>query len=125
MVRFFFHILKTNYSNLFDRIRQNPLRIVIYLTSLSLKYLTSDQRMITTDMLALREAAMVGVGVVQLPVLMVKEQLAAGELVAVLEEWEPRREVIHAVFPSRRGLLPSVRALVDFLTEEYARMVEE
>ncbi|MFP5786366.1 hypothetical protein, partial [Salmonella sp. 741265084_PSA] len=25
----------------------------------------------------------------------------------------------------RRGLLPSVRALVDFLTEEYARMVEE
>lgn len=82
-------------------------------------------RMITTDMLALREAAMVGVGVVQLPVLMVKEQLAAGELVAVLEEWEPRREVIHAVFPSRRGLLPSVRALVDFLTEEYARMVEE
>ncbi|EIC2435496.1 LysR family transcriptional regulator, partial [Salmonella enterica subsp. enterica serovar Paratyphi B] len=76
-------------------------------------------------MLALREAAMVGVGVVQLPVLMVKEQLAAGELVAVLEEWEPRREVIHAVFPSRRGLLPSVRALVDFLTEEYARMVEE
>ncbi|EDS8861871.1 LysR family transcriptional regulator, partial [Salmonella enterica subsp. salamae] len=82
-------------------------------------------RMITTDMLALREAAMAGVGLVQLPVLMVKEQLAAGELVAVLEEWEPRREVIHAVFPSRRGLLPSVRALVDFLTEEYARMVEE
>ncbi|MDI5677477.1 hypothetical protein MJL30_38640, partial [Salmonella enterica subsp. enterica serovar Anatum] len=43
----------------------------------------------------------------------------AGELVAVLEEWEPRREVIHAVFPSRRGLLPSVRALVDFLTEDF------
>ncbi|EAX1655911.1 LysR family transcriptional regulator, partial [Salmonella enterica] len=82
-------------------------------------------RMITTDMLALREAAMAGVGLVQLPILMVKEQLAAGELVAVLEAWEPRREVIHAVFPSRRGLLPSVRALVDFLTEEYARMAEE
>lgn len=31
--------------------------------------------MITTDMLALREAAMAGVGLVQLPVLMVKEQL--------------------------------------------------
>ncbi|EGX6986619.1 LysR family transcriptional regulator, partial [Escherichia coli] len=35
------------------------------------------------------------------------------------------REIIHAVFPSRRGLLPSVRALVDFLTEEYARMIED
>ncbi|EAX8594405.1 LysR family transcriptional regulator [Salmonella enterica] len=82
-------------------------------------------RMATTDMLALREAAVAGVGLVQLPILMVKEQLAAGELAAVLEEWEPRREVIHAVFPSRRGLLPSVRALVDFLTEEYARMIED
>ena len=82
-------------------------------------------RLITTDMLALREAAVAGVGLVQLPVLMVKDQLAAGERVALLEGWEPRREVIHAVFPSRRGLLPSVRALVDFLTEEYARMVED
>lgn len=82
-------------------------------------------RLITTDMLALREAAMAGIGVVQLPVLMVKDQLASGELVRVLNAWEPRREVIHAVYPSRRGLLPSVRTLVDFLTEEYARMVEE
>ena len=65
------------------------------------------------------------IGVVQLPILMVKDQLATGELVRVLDAWEPRREVIHAVYPSRRGLLPSVRTLVDFLTEEYARMVEE
>lgn len=82
-------------------------------------------RYITSDMLALREAASAGVGVVQLPVLMVKEQLARGELVRVLSEWEPQREVIHAVYPSRRGLLPSVRTLVDFLAEEYARIVEE
>ena len=82
-------------------------------------------RFITTDMLALREAAMAGVGVVQLPILMVKDQLASGELVRVLDAWEPRREVIHAVYPSRRGMLPSVRTLVDFLTEEYAKMVEE
>ncbi len=84
-----------------------------------------EPRFTTTDMLALREAAMAGIGVVQLPILMVKEQLASGALVRVLDEWEPGREVIHAVFPSRRGLLPSVRTLVDFLTEEYARMVEE
>lgn len=41
-------------------------------------------RLVTTDMLALREAAMAGVGVVQLPILMVKDQLASGELVRVL-----------------------------------------
>ncbi|MFY2735684.1 LysR family transcriptional regulator [Pseudocitrobacter faecalis] len=82
-------------------------------------------RMVTSDMLALREAAIAGVGIVQLPLLMVREQLASGELVSVLDEWQPRREVIHAVFASRRGLLPSVRALVDYLAEEYQKMEEE
>lgn len=82
-------------------------------------------RLTTSDMLALREAAVAGVGVVQLPILMAREQLADGSLVRVLDEWEPKREVIHAVFPSRRGLLPAVRALVDFLSEEYALMIEE
>ncbi|HAT1576844.1 TPA: LysR family transcriptional regulator [Raoultella ornithinolytica] len=82
-------------------------------------------RMVTTDMLALREAAIAGVGVVQLPLLMVRDQLAAGTLEVVLDAWQPQREVIHAVFASRRGLLPSVRALVDFLSEEYQRMEED
>ena len=82
-------------------------------------------RYVTSDMLALREAAIAGVGVVQLPILMVKEQLVSGELVSVLSDWEPKREVIHAVYPSRRGLLPSVRTLVDFLVQEYERIVEE
>lgn len=31
----FFHILKINYSNLFTRTRLNPLKLDIYLTSLS------------------------------------------------------------------------------------------
>lgn len=82
-------------------------------------------RLITGDMLALREAAIAGVGLVQLPLLMARDQLAKGELVRVLTDWEPQREVIHAVFPSRRGLLPAVRALVEFLSEEYAQMIEE
>ena len=82
-------------------------------------------RMVTSDMLALREAAIAGVGIVQLPLLMVRDQLASGALVSVLDEWQPRREVIHAVFASRRGLLPSVRALVDYLAEEYQKMEEE
>lgn len=34
MVRFFFHILKTNYSKLFIRTRLNPLKLDIYLTFL-------------------------------------------------------------------------------------------
>lgn len=81
-------------------------------------------RFVSTDMLTLRQAAMAGVGVAQLPAIMVRDQLADGRLVRVLPDWTSRREVIHAVFPSRRGLLPSVRALIDFLAQRF-KFVEE
>ena len=82
-------------------------------------------RFVTTDMDALRAAALAGVGLVQLPILMVNKQLADGSLVRLLPEWRARREVIHLVFPSRRGQLPAVRALIDFLVESYAKFEEE
>ena len=76
-------------------------------------------RFVTTDMIALRRAAVAGVGVVQLPVLSVQRQLERGELVQLLPDWGLRRDIIHAVFPSRRGLLPAVRTLLDSLAEFY------
>ncbi len=82
-------------------------------------------RYITTDMIALREAALAGVGVVQLPRLLVGEYLAQGSLVDVLPGWKPRREIIHAVFPSRRGMLPAVRALIEHLADRYASFDED
>jgi DNA-binding transcriptional LysR family regulator len=77
-------------------------------------------KLITDDMAVLREAALAGVGVVQLPTLMVWEDLQAGRFIPVLPEWRPRSGIVHVVFPSRRGLLPSVRALLDFLASECA-----
>ena len=82
-------------------------------------------RYCTTDMFALKDAALAGVGVVQLPLLMLAKELESGALIKLLPEWEPRREIIHLVFPTRRGLLPSVRALIDFLVEKYAAFEED
>jgi DNA-binding transcriptional LysR family regulator len=82
-------------------------------------------RYITTDMTALRRAAVAGVGVGQFPVMMVLEELESGALVRVLPQWSPRREIIHAVFPTRRGLLPSVRALIDYLAARFAALDED
>ncbi|HDR9055800.1 TPA: LysR family transcriptional regulator [Burkholderia vietnamiensis] len=79
-------------------------------------------RLVTGGMLALRAAAVAGVGVVQLPTMMVRDELARGELVNVLPDWAPRREIVHAVFASRRGLLPGVRALLDFLAARFAEL---
>lgn len=80
---------------------------------------------ITHSMSALAAAAAAGVGIVQLPTMMITELLERGELVRVLPDWAPPREIVHAVFASRRGLLPSVRALVDFLAMRFAELDED
>jgi DNA-binding transcriptional LysR family regulator len=82
-------------------------------------------RFVTRGMLALRDAAVAGVGVVQLPTMMIGAQLASGELARVIPDWRPRREIVHAVFASRRGLLPSVRALIDSLAAQFAPLAED
>ncbi|RDL48271.1 HTH-type transcriptional regulator DmlR [Ensifer sp. M14] len=81
-----------------------------------------NPRLVTEDMVALRLAALKGVGVTQLPTMVVRQDLKDGTLVDVLPQWAPRAGIIHAAFPSRRGLLPSVRALLDFLANEYAEL---
>lgn len=75
-------------------------------------------RLVTDDMAVLRQAAIDGVGIVQLPTMMIWRDIEARRLVHILPDWRPRAGVIHAVFPSRRGLLPSVRAFLDFLGDE-------
>lgn len=77
-------------------------------------------RLVTDDMSVLRDAAIAGVGAVQLPTIFIWNDVQAGRLVHVLPDWRPRAGIVHAVFPSRRGLLPSVRALLDFLSRECA-----
>ena len=82
-------------------------------------------RLVTSDMIALRSAAVAGNGIVQLPTMMVREQLAQGQLVRILPEWAPRREIVHVVFPSRRGVLPSVRVLIDYLAQRFAALNDD
>lgn len=79
-----------------------------------------EPRLVTDDMSVLRDAAIAGVGAVQLPTIFVWDEIRAGRLVHVCPDWRPISAIVHAVFPSRRGLVPSVRVLVDFLARECA-----
>lgn len=74
-------------------------------------------RLVTDDLAALH-----GVGVAQLSTMMVRDDLASGRLIDVLPNWAPRCGIAHVVFPSRRGLLPAVRGLVDHLAREFAQL---
>ncbi len=74
-------------------------------------------RLVTDDLHMLHEGALQGVGVVLLPTVTVGRDLEEGRLIDLFPDWRPKRWIVHAVFPSRRGLLPSVRLLLDFLVE--------
>lgn len=74
-------------------------------------------RVICHDFVVLRAAVLAGLGIARLPESVVREDLRSGALTRVLPEWRSPQGVVHVVFPSRRGLLPSVRAFIDFLAE--------
>lgn len=70
---------------------------------------------------ACRLAALAGLGFCYTPYLIVRDDIAAGRLVPVLEEFEHGQSAIHAVYPHRRHLSGKVRAFVDFLVGWFER----
>lgn len=74
-------------------------------------------RYVADDLLTLKFAVLAGTGMCWLPDYMCHTELADGRLVRVLPDWSAPPSVVHAVFPSRRGLSPAVRRFLDFLGE--------
>ncbi len=79
-------------------------------------------RLVTDDMITLRRVALEGGGIVQLPRLVVFKDIRNGLLVPLLDDWRPRGAIVHALFATRRGLMPAVRSLLDFLAENFAEL---
>jgi DNA-binding transcriptional LysR family regulator len=63
------------------------------------------------------QLALAGVGVTLLSRGMVRADVEAGRLVRLLPEWEPEPVVLHALYPTRLGSSPKVRAFLEFLRE--------
>ena len=72
-------------------------------------------RMSCGDFAAVRVAAAAGLGIALLPDHVCREALGKGQLVRVLPDWSGQQGILHIVFTTRRGLPPSVRALIDHL----------
>ncbi|MBQ0922115.1 LysR family transcriptional regulator [Hydrogenophaga aromaticivorans] len=72
-------------------------------------------RYVADDLLTLHVAALAGTGMCWLPSYMCEDDLRQGRLVRLLPDWQTPRGLVHAVFPSRRGLTPAVRCFLDFL----------
>ena len=74
-------------------------------------------RYVADDLLTLKFAVLSGSGMCWLPDYMCHEEVRSGRLVRLLRDWSLPNGIVHAVFPSRRGLSPAVRSFLDFLGE--------
>jgi len=70
-----------------------------------------------SDFGILERAAIEGVGIALLPDHLCARAFRTGVLLPVLPEWSSNDAIVHLVFTSRHGILPGVRALIDFLAE--------
>ena len=66
---------------------------------------------------SLVDAALKGLGIVQLPDYYVQKYLASGELVSLLNNYREPEESIWAIYPHNHHLSPKIRLLVDYLAE--------
>lgn len=73
----------------------------------------------TNETTALLKATLEGTGIAMLPKYLLEEALKAGRLLALLTDWELPRYKIYALYVSRHKLPRAVRALLDFLVEEF------
>lgn len=68
----------------------------------------------------LRDAALQGLGIAQLPTFIVAPALARGDLVTVLDAFRPATSSVHAVYPQHRQSSLLVRLFVEFLQRNFA-----
>ena len=69
---------------------------------------------------AVRDAAIQGLGIAQLPALVANAALSSAQLTRVLPDWHPPAVPVHALFPSNRYLTPKVRAFIDHAVHAFS-----
>ncbi|NLZ12196.1 MAG: LysR family transcriptional regulator, partial [Alcaligenaceae bacterium] len=75
----------------------------------------------TNDTVALRRAAITGMGIATLPRFAADQDVEEGRLETVLAQWQPETLGIHALYVSRRHLPMAARVLIDFLDQRITK----
>ncbi len=73
----------------------------------------------SNDGQVLRAAALDGLGILAQPSYVIHDDIVAGRLVPVLDDWDLPRLTINIAYPSRKHLSAKVRTFIDFLVEHF------
>jgi len=72
------------------------------------------------DFSVLKRMAVQGIGITELPEYMAKEFVTDGKLVNILPKWQFEGVSLYALYPSRRGATPKLRALMNYMIEHFS-----
>ncbi len=81
-------------------------------------------RLYSDDMVTLKKAASVGLGIVGLPLYVCREELRIKQLVRVLPSWTAGNAQISLLMPSRQGVTAAISTFADHLSQELPKVVE-
>ena len=95
--------------------------IVVHDNKKQQKKIKVNPMVMGSDLMMLAQLARQNCGIALLPDSIVQDYVQSGELVRVLPDWKAPHGIFHAVYPSRRGLLPAVRVFIDYLVEQLSK----
>lgn len=113
-----------------ETLSQHPLLVYNRLTQPNLLQLTGPDaqqleinmpaRLSANSPMALRAAAIAGLGIASFDRFIVHDALADGRLTQVLPHWTQRPRTLYALYPQSRYVAPKVRVLLDYAEQYYA-----
>jgi DNA-binding transcriptional LysR family regulator len=113
-----------------ETLSQHPLLVYNRLTQPNLLQLTGPDaqqleinmpaRLSANSPMALRAAAIAGLGIASFDRFIVHDALADGRLTHVLPQWTQRPRSLYALYPQSRYVAPKVRVFLDYARQYYA-----
>jgi DNA-binding transcriptional LysR family regulator len=96
---------------------------------LSFQFSSNDQkgdfalnhRLVVDDTNAYLAAGLASLGIIQAPTYSVRDAIAAGKLVPLLEDWQQQVNAVHVIYAPNRYLSAKVRVFIDWLVELFER----
>ena len=93
--------------------------------SASFPFLYDDQKrdlglnhtLVVNDTNAYLAAGLAGLGIIQAPTYSVRDAIAAGRLVPLLEDWQQQTIPVHVIYAPNRYLSAKVRVFIDWIVE--------
>ncbi|PYA48644.1 LysR family transcriptional regulator, partial [Serratia marcescens] len=82
-------------------------------------------RLSSDNLQVILHAALDGQGICGIPYYACRQALARGDLQEVLSGWHPQNGELVLLYPSRRGVPPAVKALIEFFCREIPPLLDD